>query len=305
MNLNEAIDLLKKNKYLVESLSANKDKLYAIMDRHLKRMGYYEEPWHTARYYIINASGKKSNRFVVYKNEKITKDPEFIDSLKDSCERSGFYCNTEPYNRIIITPKTTSKIINHSSNKVYYHISKCPTIDKTGLRIRDRMYDDMFDIYEGRIYLSNTDSSKLRNLIKMVLNEHRMRASEINLYEVRIPEGYEIYGDPTVNNAVYVTNSIPAKYIKKLDIKDYITPRIFKMLDKPLNFRNDKRFCFEIYDILNTYIDNEYKYDIFKRSEEVEKLTNNNTELIQQMYLDDKTAHTVAKELMKVYKNQG
>ena len=86
MELNEAIKILQENNYIVESLTANIEKLYAMFDNHLKRMGYYEEPWRTARHYIIGGRGKsKDNRFVVYKNEKVTKDPEFIDSLKDSC----------------------------------------------------------------------------------------------------------------------------------------------------------------------------------------------------------------------------
>ena len=74
MELNEAIKILQENNYIVESLTANVEKLYAMFDRHLKRMGYYEEPWRTARHYIIGGRGKsKDNRFVVYKTEKLQK----------------------------------------------------------------------------------------------------------------------------------------------------------------------------------------------------------------------------------------
>lgn len=301
MELNEAIKILQENNYIIESLTANVEKLYTMFDRHLKRMGYYEEPWRTASHYIIGGRGKsKDNRFVVYKTEKITKDPEVIDSLKDSCERCGFYCNTEPYDRIIITPKNQKNLVNVSLDQVFYHVSKSPTIDKTGLRIRDRMKDDMFDIYEGRIYLSTVKSTKLRDLIIMVLREHRMRASEINLYEVKIPPTYEIYKDPTLNTAVYVTNSIPAKYIKKLDVRDYISPRIFNRLDKPLNFINDRDFGFDLYRILNYYLDEE-GYGAVERMKIIDNLVKDNSEYIQNLYLDDKTAHTIAKELVKIF----
>ena len=301
MELNEAIKILQENNYIIESLTANVEKLYTMFDRHLKRMGYYEEPWRTASHYIIGGRGKnKDNRLVVYKSEKITKDPEVIDSLKDSCERCGFYCNTEPYDRIIITPKNQKNLANVSPDQVFYHVSKSPTIDKTGLRIRDRMKDDMFDIYEGRIYLSTVKSTKLRELIVMVLREHRMRASEINLYEVKIPPTYEIYKDPTLNTAVYVTNSIPAKYIKKLDVRDYITPRIFNRLDKPLNYINDKDFGFDLYRILNYYLDEE-GYGPIERMKIIDNLVKDNSEYIQNLYLDDKTAHTIAKELVKIF----
>lgn len=301
MELNEAIKILQENNYIIESLTANVEKLYTMFDRHLKRMGYYEEPWRTASHYIIGGRGKnKDNRLVVYKSEKITKDPEVIDSLKDSCERCGFYCNTEPYDRIIITPKNQKNLANVSPDQVFYHVSKSPTIDKTGLRIRDRMKDDMFDIYEGRIYLSTVKSTKLRDLIVMVLREHRMRASEINLYEVKIPSTYEIYKDPTLNTAVYVTNSIPAKYIKKLDVRDFITPRIFNRLDKPLNFTNDRDFGFDLYRILNYYLDEE-GYGPIERMKIIDNLVKDNSEYIQNLYLDDKTAHTIAKELVKIF----
>ena len=301
MELNEAIKILQENNYIIESLTANVEKLYTMFDRHLKRMGYYEEPWRTASHYIIGGRGKnKDNRLVVYKSEKITKDPEVIDSLKDSCERCGFYCNTEPYDRIIITPKNQKNLANVSPDQVFYHVSKSPTIDKTGLRIRDRMKDDMFDIYEGRIYLSTVKSTKLRDLIVMVLREHRMRASEINLYEVKIPSTYEVYKDPTLNTAVYVTNSIPAKYIKKLDVRDYISPRIFNRLDKPLNFINDRDFGFDLYRILNYYLDEE-GYGPIDRMKIIDNLVKDNSEYIQNLYLDDKTAHTIAKELVKIF----
>lgn len=301
MELNEAIKILQENNYIIESLTANVEKLYTMFDRHLKRMGYYEEPWRTASHYIIGGRGKnKDNRLVVYKSEKITKDPEVIDSLKDSCERCGFYCNTEPYDRIIITPKNQKNLVNVSPDQIFYHVSKSPTIDKTGLRIRDRMKDDMFDIYEGRIYLSTVKSTKLRDLIVMVLREHRMRASEINLYEVKIPPTYEIYKDPTLNTAVYVTNSIPAKYIKKLDVRDYLSPRIFNRLDKPLNFINDRDFGFDLYRILNYYLDEE-GYGAVERSKIIDNLVKDNSEYIQSLYLDDKTAHTIAKELVKIF----
>jgi hypothetical protein len=301
MELNEAIKILQENNYIVESLTANVEKLYAMFDRHLKRLGYYEEPWRTARHYIIGGRGRnKDNRFVVYKNEKITKDPEVMDSLKDSCERCGFYCNTEAFDRIIITPKNQKKVAKVSPDQVFYHVSKSPTIDKTGLRIRDRMKDDMFDIYEGRIYLSTVKSTRLRDLIVMVLREHRMRASEINLYEVKVPPTYEIYRDPTLNTAVYVTNSIPAKYIKKLNVRDYITPRIFNRLDKPLNFINDKDFGFDLYLILNDYLDKE-GYGPIERSKIIDNLVKDNSEYIQNLYLNDKTAHTIAKELVNIF----
>lgn len=301
MELNEAIKILNENDYIVESLTANIEKLYAMFDGHLKRLGYYEKPWKTARHYIIGGRGKSAdNRFVVYKNEKITKDPEVMDSLKDSCERCGFYCNTEAFDRIIITPKNQKKTVNVSPDQIFYHVSKSPTIDKTGLRIRDRMEDDTFDIYEGRIYLSTVKSTKLRDLIVMVLREHRMRASEINLYEVKVPPTYEIYSDPTLNTAVYVTNSIPAKYIKKLDVRDYITPRIFNKLDKPLNFINDKDFGFDLEQILNDYLDRE-GYGPIERSKIIDDLVKDNSEYIQKLYLNNKTAHTIAKKLVNIF----
>ena len=39
MELNEAIKILNENDYIVESLTANIEKLYAMFDGHLKRLG--------------------------------------------------------------------------------------------------------------------------------------------------------------------------------------------------------------------------------------------------------------------------
>lgn len=290
MNLNEALSLLQENNYIVtESLVSNGPKLLAIINDYLKKSGNYEEPRRVAKYILHKSTIKDSESFRVYKSEKLANDNDFLKALKHACDVCGFYCNFDAPNVINITPKQMTKQKKREPDKCFYHVSKAANLDKTGIRIKSRLEDDMFDIYEGRIYMAMIKPSGVKDLITMITKEHRMRMSELNIYKVDIPENYELYQDPTLGSAVYVTNSIPAKYITKLDVLDFITPRYYKMHDKPLDFKKDKGFCIALSRIFSDY---DISYDFYQ------DLIEKEADKIQKMYINDDTPHTIVKKLL-------
>ena len=102
----------------------------------------------------------------------------------------------------------------------YYHCSLAKNLDTKGIRLRSRMVDNEFDIYEDRIYLCPVAlCSAVEGLVEMVADEHKCGKEDITVYKVTLPRGYPVYQDPTEGRAVYVTNAIPAKYVKKLNIE--------------------------------------------------------------------------------------
>lgn len=291
MELNEAILILKENNYIVtESLVSNGPKLLAMINDYLKKSGNYEEPFRVAEYILHKSTIKGSESFRVYRSgEKLAYNDDFLKALKHACDVCGFYCNFDAPRVINITPKQMTKQKKRDPGKCFYHVSKAANLDKTGIRIKSRLEDDMFDIYEGRIYMAMIKPSGVKSLITMITKEHRMRMSELSLYKVDVPANYEIYQDPTLGSAVYVTNSIPAKYVTKLNVLDFMTPRYYKMHDKPLDFKKDKGFHFELSRIFSDY---GIRYDFY------EDLIEKEADKIQKMYMNDDTPHTIVKKLL-------
>jgi len=146
------------------------------------------------------------------------------EEFKKICEDAGYYCSIhyndrgEPlkYDPIYVTP-INQKVPLNIGEQEYYHCSDKNFLDKTGLKIKARPVDNDFDIYkEGRIYLCPTAlAGDPKELVNMVASEHHCDPKDITVYLVKLPKGYPIYQDPTKLEAVYVTNSIPAKYVKK------------------------------------------------------------------------------------------
>ena len=181
---------------------------------------------------LTNALGKDVDKFIAvdrYAPEElilirtsILKEiPE--EEFKKICEEAGFYCSIhyndkgEPlkFDPIYVTPKN-QKIPLDIGEQEYYHCSLKPFLDKTGLRIKSRMIDNEFDVYEDRIYLCPIAlCGDPKELVDMVASEHHCDPKEVTVYTVTLPKGYPVYQDPTKREAVYVTNSIPTKYIKK------------------------------------------------------------------------------------------
>ena len=148
------------------------------------------------------------------------------EEIKKICDAAGFYCSIHlnnkgkplPFDPIYVTPKNQKEPL-HIGEQEYYHCSLAKNLDKTGIRIKSRTVDNDYDIYEGRIYLAPIALfGGPEELIDMVAEEHHCKKTDVSVYIVTLPKGYEIYQDPTKLEAIYVTNTIPPKYIKKLNI---------------------------------------------------------------------------------------
>ena len=146
------------------------------------------------------------------------------EEVKKICDTAGFYCSIHygakgrplPFDPIYITPKNQREPLK-LGNIEYYHCSEAPNLDKSGIRLRSRLVDNDFDVYEDRAYLAPVAlAGDVHELIEMVASEHNCDESDVYVYKVTLPKGYEVYQDPTKTNAVYVTNEIPAKYITKI-----------------------------------------------------------------------------------------
>lgn len=129
----------------------------------------------------------------------------------------------------------------------------------------------------------------------MVMREHHLKYTEICLYAVKVPEGYEIYQDPTVEDAIYVTNNIPAKYIKKLDINDYLSDK-FKMTNATR--KNDKKSFFEDLDFYNELV-MELKDFYNGNIRKIDEIIAYSNYTIQKYYKQQKTPQYVANVLMQ------
>lgn len=148
------------------------------------------------------------------------------EEVKKICDTAGFYCSIHygakgrplPFDPIYITPKNQREPLK-IGNIEYYHCSEAPNLDKSGIRLRSRLVDNDFDVYEDRAYLAPVAlAGDVHELIEMVASEHNCDESDVYVYKVTLPKGYEVYQDPTKPNAVYVTNEIPAKYITKINV---------------------------------------------------------------------------------------
>jgi hypothetical protein len=146
------------------------------------------------------------------------------EELKAICDTCGYYCsihynkNGEPlkFDPIYITPKNQREPLN-IGHQVYYHCSLAKNLDVTGIRLKSRKVDNDYDVYDDRIYLAPVDLfGDPDELVCMVASEHNCPESDVAVYKVTLPDGYEVYQDPTKLEAVYVTNFIPAKYITKV-----------------------------------------------------------------------------------------
>jgi len=163
--------------------------------------------------------------------ELILISPIILDEITEEevikiCDSAGFYCSIHhndkgkplPFDPIYITPKNQKEPLK-LGNQEYYHCSLAANLDKSGIRLKSRKVDNDYDVYEDRIYLAPVALfSNPQELIDMVASEHNCNKSEICVYKVTLPKGYEVYQDPTKREAVYVTNAIPPKYITKLNL---------------------------------------------------------------------------------------
>lgn len=148
------------------------------------------------------------------------------EEVKKICDSAGFYCSIHygakgkplPFDPIYITPKNQKEPLNIGAQE-YYHCSLAANLDKSGLRLKSRKVDNDYDVYEDRIYLVPVALAGDPNeIIDMVASEHDCDKSEVYVYKVTLPKGYEVYQDPTKREAVYVTNAIPPKYITKINL---------------------------------------------------------------------------------------
>ena len=48
----------------------------------------------------------------------------------------------------------------------------------------------------------------------MVSNEHKNKSGTVYVYKILVPNGYEIYPDPTSPAAVYLTNNVPPQNVE-------------------------------------------------------------------------------------------
>ena len=198
---------------LNESLYANENKLYKLIQLRLgkdKKLSDYQ---------VENTDAPSEMLFIRTSILKIIPVKEF----KEICKNAGYYASVHysprgvplPFDPIYITPinqRSTLKM----TNGTYYHCSKVKTLDITGLRLKSRLVDNDFDIYENRIYLIPEDKCKPDELLEMVADEHGVETSDLSLYKIELPINYDIYQDPTKFDAVYITSSIPAQFVEKI-----------------------------------------------------------------------------------------
>lgn len=198
---------------LNESLYANKAKLVKLLSLSLGR---------DASSYC--RKDKYAPDEIIFITTDILKEIEESE-FKKICKAAGYYCSIHynsdgkplPFDPIYVTPINQKEPLKLGV-KEYYHCSLCPTLDKTGLRLRSRLIDNDYDVYEDRIYLCPAALvGNIEDLREMVSEEHNCNIDDVNVYKVEVPSSYEVYQDPTKRNAVYVTNTIPAKYITKIN----------------------------------------------------------------------------------------
>ncbi len=254
MKINNAIKYLNEHNYIVkESLVANDKKLFKMINNIIAPANINK--------YIQHNHYMTSDIIVLLKS--IFNETKLTPSeLKDCCEKAGYYCNIHEVVDIWITPKVNKQSLpaeimprnnKINSNYGFFHVSAAPNLDKTGIRIRSRMKDEYYDVYEGRIYLSMKNEKNILNLVNMVRDEHDLNIDKVYLYEVIIPKKYEVYQDPTVTDAVYVTNSIPASYIKKLDLREMLGKEVYDRNAEFKDMKDDDTFMEELRALLTDY----------------------------------------------------
>jgi hypothetical protein len=214
MNLYEAQQILNENGFIVESLKANRRKFYVMIDNLLKKFDKdsddYEEPNDA-----MNDDAIILNRSIL---RKITKDE--LQKIVDTCGYQMSVHSTRNGNDIWITPVNTEKIpfnnkyIKKSKgHRVLYHCSHVQGLEETGIRCKSRLKDKEYDVYKDRIYCVSSEHD-IEYAASMVSNEHKNKSGTVYVYKILVPNGYEIYPDPTSPAAVYLTNNVPPQNVE-------------------------------------------------------------------------------------------
>lgn len=215
MNIHEAQQILHKNGFILESLTANRRKFYVMIDKLLAKYDKdsydYEEP-----------NDRMGEDAIVLKATILRKIKK--EELKDIVNKCGYQMSIHSPkngNDIWITPVNTEDLhddnfIMENGYRVLYHVSHVPDLDKKGLRCKSRIKDSNFDVYEGRIYCMMTEDD-VEHARTMVTDEHNKHKDVLYTYKILVPKGYKIYPDPTTPDGVYLTNNVPPKFIEKID----------------------------------------------------------------------------------------
>lgn len=225
MNLNEALSILKENKYLVEFLHNTKmldeqkviDRINKEFNAHFKRLN---KVFASTDKNDINLSQKDiskiANIYSMY--------AKVIKNLK---------CNELPRENIIIVLDSYStqredrifKPLNHSRLFLHYSDTGPDIIMRTGLRPKHADKD-----WEARIYLSSLgkwddidDNTSVEELADKIM-EYYEDEEECYHYLIKLPENYPIINDPESigeyefeTDWTYTLHSIPPQYILYLD----------------------------------------------------------------------------------------
>ena len=210
-------EYVKRFNQLNESLYGNRQKLYHMIDHELEKFDLSS--------YDFEDSSSDMGEYIIIFRRSIYRyiKKERLAQIAKSCgylaswHKADVWLTPENFSDGDSLTKDNFNIDEETGLRVAWHVSPVKDLDKKGIRCKSREKDPEFDIYHGRIYLMLSEED-VNHAHEMVGGEHD--ADKRYVYRVLIPDGYNVYPDPTTLDGVFITNNIPPKFITKVE-EDY------------------------------------------------------------------------------------
>lgn len=201
------------------SIEYNLNKLYLLLNKYLKCSADSYEVYNTMPNTII------FNRDIIRKRKSGLDMPTFLCILNKCGYQASFHkkVSWDTDNKIWVTPILDDDLVRE--DETYFHVSTKNNLHVTGIRLKSRDKCNSFDIYKDRIYLGyyyprrNDMTDRILDIVDTVRAEHNR--NRVYVYGITLPPNVKVYQDPTTYDGTYVIQSIPPKWIKKIDPTEY------------------------------------------------------------------------------------
>lgn len=136
---------------------------------------------------------------------------------------------------LFIEPRYSDNVTNKFKNYSLYHFTdgkSAESILKNGLRLKTSRYRD----FPKRIFLYATKDNledikdKIKDFILIVGNRSKLYENELAILKITNNEEFDLYNDTAMKDdaAIFTYDFIPAKYIKKINVKGLTYKSLFK-----------------------------------------------------------------------------
>lgn len=240
MNAYSNCNLL-SNEYVFENLQTHdtdklKDKLKKEYGNNISFKDYSGDK--NKSFYMILSDNLRIIDFS-RKGGRLDSDYDNIEKFESILSFYNYYVSyTEKIDNkwaLFIEPRYSDNVTNKLKNYSLYHFTdnkSAESILKNGLRLKTSRYRD----FPKRIFLYATKDKledikdKIKDFILIVGNRSKLYENELAILKIDNNGEFDLYNDTAMKNeeSIFTYDFIPAKYIKKINIKGLTYKNLFK-----------------------------------------------------------------------------